>query len=130
MEGSGQSAWEAAGTGVGLCPTKQVPCIPSVHGCELWDRKGHDVFFRTHRQKACWVQCIQPHLADCCGLVCSTAVICTPTLFGREMQMEQLSHQQISKYHSSEKECLLRELNLNGITPCFLSSVPRCEHQD
>lgn len=57
-----------------------------------------------------------------CGLVWLAAMICAPGLFGREMLMEQISHQQISKYRSSEKECLLRELNLNGITPCFVSS--------
>lgn len=32
-----------------------------------------------------------------------------PSLSGRGVPLEQVSHQQISKQHSSEKECLLEE---------------------
>ena len=63
-------------------------------------------------------------------LACLIAVVCAPSLFGRGTQLEPISHWQVSKYCSSEKECLLGELNLSGISPCFFSSVPRCEHLD
>lgn len=57
-------------------------------------------------------------------------MVCVPSLLGGGKQLEQISHRQISKYFSSGEECLLGELNLSGISPCFLSSALHSEHLD